>query len=512
MSLEDLLNGVDETIANSNSFIVDVFDSIDEGILGVMDPIITISTILAGIGCVIYLAQIILPMIESIEGIRIYPLLKPLLVAFIISHFTVLTGLLDAGLTNLSTTISTGYESQEASGYDFDEALNRNKQILKEEIAAARQERKYDDLKVVEQLFFPVLAVGEWFMQQIDILLLYLKYNVFFPILAWVANMIGNIAYLIVNLMSRFYRVFLCILGPLAFALSQFSYFQSSFGSWMARYISVGLWPTFANLLKYMSNQVLVQLGGAFGDSFEGMIALFLIIIMIAFLHFKIPEISEYVVTSGGVGGLNASMAKNIKRSAALATAAPAGIAAGAMLAANDGVLSSKLAQKVHDTLTKTGSFGRINRMGQKIGAATGKTVRSGTDYVVSKFKKETDEERYIRRENRVANKMERREKAMAPTKKEMRKRAKMLRSQQRHGFRLSPDQEEVLYRHKSGDYKGRGKFYATTPEQKARESQIAMRRFLLNGLDKGIRAQSRMGNPITPPSGWHPPFLFPQQ
>lgn len=513
------MDEINEIMVGSNEFILNIFSDIQNNINGIMEPIQSFALVLAGIGSIIYLAKQLLPMIERNEGIQIYPLLKPIFVALVVTNFGVVITLLDVSLSAISKALDVESQVTTVVDIDFKEAKSRNKDKLEAEFLQLKKEsssknplqKLWEKTKQAPaELFY--WATGIHLNQIGDQIGLFLKYDVLYPALAWLATTLGALFYVIMNMMSRFYIIFLCLFGPLSFALSQFTPFQSSFGSWLARYISVGLWPAMANLLKYMSNQVLLHMNGLVGDSFEGGITLFLILLMLTYFYLQIPEISEYVVTSGGVAGLNKSMTNKIKQSTKVAVGVPAvavgGAMAGGLMAVNDGVISNQMVSALHKTLSapgqKTGALGKISRGSQQVGNMVGTFGQTIYDRSVSSVKGESSLEREARIAQRISSRQEKQSLLNAPKKKEMRQKAKNVSRLKRQGHRLTGDQEELLSRYQSGWYKGRGK-YIPSPEQKRTETLKEMKNFVLQGFSYGSsRPKPGYGD-------WKPPFKFPK-
>lgn len=501
-------NAIQDTINSADSFITDVFDTIDKTVWSLLDPIKDFAVVLAGIGVIVYLVKIIMPMIEDNRPIELYPLLRPICIGLVITQFSVVTSLLNGSLSGISNGIKTTFETEKVETVNFDEAKERGKRRLAIEKAEHDQKKSFWTFLDGAKGYFQE-AIGE--------IIIYLKYDILFPALAWLAEFIGGIAYVIINMMSRFYLVFLAIFGPITLALSQFTPFQSSFGSWAARYISVGLWPAMANILRYMNNFIMVKMSTSFGDSFDAALVMFLALIMVTYFYFEIPEISEYIVSGGGVGGLNSAM-KNATKGVATATGiAVAGTAAGVMRGINRGVVTNKFEDTLDKKLTKrgerTGANGRINRGAQYIGDKIGKASRGTVDIVravahgnftykdISNYKQGLTQKRVEKGELYRA-------KSSAPNKKDLRTQAKQLLSMKSRGLRLNPEQQALVDRYKDGRYQGSGKFELTNAETREQDSK-EFRGMLFKGFQRGAE-MSNLRGPIDPNKvgGWHAPLI----
>lgn len=506
-------NGIRETIDGADNFITNVFDSIDKTVWSLLDPIKDFALVLASIGIIIYLAKVLLPLIESNRPIDFYPLLRPICIALVITNFSVVTTLLNNTLSGISNGVKTTYSTEKVETVNFDEARERAKKKLAEE--KAENEKKKGLLKSIGALLWE--GAKGYFQQEIGEVVIVLKFDILFPAFAWLAEFLGGIAYVLINLMSRFYLVFLAIVGPITLALSQFSAFQSSFRDWIARYISVGLWPAFANLLRYMSNFILVKANSTFGDSFDATLVMLLALIMVTYFYFEIPEISEYVVSGGGAGGLNSAMKNSVMKTAAVTGAVAGGVGAGVMRGIQRGVVTNKFEDTLDKALTKsgerTGSTGRINRASQYVGDKVGRASRGTVDIVramahgnftykdITEYKQGLTQKRVEKGERFKA-------KNSAPEKKDLRAQAKQLLSMKSRGVRLSNDQQEMVDRYKQGRYKGDGKFELTNAERRAQDSK-EFTEMLFKGFQRGAEMQGFRG-PIDPSKvgGWHAPLI----
>lgn len=510
----DVINGgIRDTIDGADNFITNVFNSIDNTVWGLLDPIKDFAVVLASIGIIIYLAKVLLPMIESNRPIDLYPLIRPICIALVITNFSVVTSLLNETLSGISNGVKSTYETEKVETISFDQAREKGKKKLEEQ--KAENEKKKSLLKSIGAFIFE--GAKGYFQQEIGEAILTFKYDILFPALAWIAEFLGGIAYVIINMMSRFYLVFLAIFGPVTLALSQFTPLQSSFRDWVARYISVGLWPAMANLLRYLNNFIIVKMNSSFGDSFDAALVMFLALIMVSYFYFEIPEISEYIVSGGGAGNLNSAMLKSTMKTTAVTGAVAGGLGAGVMRGIGRGVVTNSFEETWDKKLTKsgerTGSNGRINRATQYVGDKVGRAGRGTVDIArammhgnftykdITEYKQGLTQMRVEKGERFAAENNK-------PEKKDLRKQAKQLLAMKSRGVRLSPDQQELVDRYKEGRYKGDGKFELTNAERREQDSK-EFRGMLFKGFQRGAEMDGFRG-PIDPSKvdGWHTPLV----
>lgn len=117
----DVINGgIRDTIDGADNFITNVFNSIDNTVWGLLDPIKDFAVVLASIGIIIYLAKVLLPMIESNRPIDLYPLIRPICIALVITNFSVVTSLLNETLSGISNGVKSTYETEKVETIAFD--------------------------------------------------------------------------------------------------------------------------------------------------------------------------------------------------------------------------------------------------------------------------------------------------------------------------------------------------------------------------------------------------------
>ena len=304
-------NVIDESVDAITQLINEVFDKMMDS----ADVLVGVSTVIAGIGCIIYLASVLLPMIERSERIQIYPLLKPIFVAIVIVNFTSLTKAGSEISTGLGNAIGKMVETSDANNYfsmfmdkvdemtgrsnsdtppsDPPEASNNNDQSKGKSESTTQANAEEEDG-----------GFWSWLLWQF-------VYGILIPGLAWLAMFIGQIIYLGLLLFSKFYLVILAIVGPLSFGLSQFKMFAGSATQWLARFLSVALWPGLANLVKAIINQIVMAIASNLQPTFSAVIVSILLLIFSATLYLQLPTLASFIIQSGGVGN-STGTAKNL--------------------------------------------------------------------------------------------------------------------------------------------------------------------------------------------------------
>lgn len=296
-------NVIDKSIISITETINEVFDKMMDS----ADLLIGLSTVIAGIGCIIYLASVLLPMIERSERIEIYPLLKPIFVALVIANFTTLTKAGSEISTGVGSAIGKMVATQDTNSYfkifmsKVDEMTGRSNSDTPD---APPPSEDADGSGSTTQTEKEEDGFWTWLLWQF-------VYGILIPGLAWLAMFLGQLIYLGLLIFSKFYLVVLAIVGPLSFGLSQFKMFAGSATQWLARFLSVALWPGLANLVKAIMNEIVMAIAQNMQPTFSAVIVSILLLIFSATLYLQVPTLASFIIQSGGVGN-STGTAKNI--------------------------------------------------------------------------------------------------------------------------------------------------------------------------------------------------------
>lgn len=296
-------NVIDKSVTSITETISEVFDKMMDS----ADLLIGLSTVIAGIGCIIYLASVLLPMIERSERIEIYPLLKPIFVALVIANFTTLTKAGSEISTGVGSAIGKMVGTKDTNSYfkifmgKVDEMTGRTNSDTPDPPPPSEDSDSSGSTKQPEKE-----KDGFWTW-----LLLQLVYGIIIPGLAWLAMFLGQLIYLGLLIFSKFYLVVLAIVGPLSFGLSQFKMFAGSASQWLARFLSVALWPGLANLVRAIINEIVIAIAENMQPTFSAVLVSILLLIFSATLYLQVPTLASFIIQSGGVGN-STGTAKNI--------------------------------------------------------------------------------------------------------------------------------------------------------------------------------------------------------
>lgn len=288
----------------------DLIDNIFSNMEGAADLLIGISTTIAGIGCLVYLGTLLLPSIERGERIYFYPLLKPIFVAIVVTNFPIIANGVSDISNGLGSAISEMIPSKgisESFRY-FNEKVDT---MIQEESLSHSSSSKDSASSLINansdstqassdsNVVSSEKSLGFW-----DKFMLVVFYKGIIPLLAWIATMLGQILYIGVILFSKFFLLILSIVGPLSFALSQFKMFSGSFSQWLARFISVSLWPGLCGLVRAIVEHIVMAIADNMGTSISSILVSIFLIVFAATLYLHVPTLAEFIIQSGGVGNV----------------------------------------------------------------------------------------------------------------------------------------------------------------------------------------------------------------
>ena len=328
-------NFVDSGVTSIADSLNEVFDNMMDS----ADLLIGLSTVIAGIGCIVYLASVLLPMIERSERIEIYPLLKPIFVALVIANFTTLTKAGSEISTGLGNAIGKMVPTQDVNSY-FSTFMDKVDQMtgrsnsdtpITVSVPPPNAKRTYnyygtempvDDYGFIHLPNKSIQVAEDLTKRQVEAekaddsnfwtwLWMQGVYGLLIPTLAWLAMMLGQLIYLGLMLFSKFYLVILAIVGPLSFGLSQFKMFAGSASQWLARFLSVGLWPGLASLVRAIINEIVMAIANNLQPTFSAVLVSILLLLFSATLYLQVPTLASFIIQSGGIGN-STGTAKNI--------------------------------------------------------------------------------------------------------------------------------------------------------------------------------------------------------
>lgn len=304
-------NIVDSSVASISQSLNEVFDKMMDS----ADLLVGLSTVIAGIGCIVYLASVLLPMIERTERIQIYPLLKPIFVSLVIVNFTTLTKAGSEISTGLGNAIGNMVPTENVNNYftifmdRVDEMTGRSNSDTPPPAPATPTSNGSGDSTQSQGGATQAEEASFWTWLWMQVV-----FGHIIPALAWLAMMLGQLIYLGLLFFSKFYLVILAIVGPLSFALSQFKMFAGSASQWLARFLSVALWPGLASLVRSIINQIVMAIASNLQPTISAVIVSILLLIFSATLYFHVPTLAGFIIQSGGVGNSTGTAKKILKK------------------------------------------------------------------------------------------------------------------------------------------------------------------------------------------------------
>lgn len=300
--------------------------------------IVNLGKALGGLGAIMYIFFRIWGHLARNEEIDIYPLFRPVALAFCLLFYTQISG----AIVDLSQAMDKGTQTLVSSQVAQVNALNKQKDLL--------LEQKKNDLYHIN----PDLN-GDGQMSWYDEMTGWISGNVvstylgnaaeyymskfFDEALKWIGELLFDTASIAIKFLQTFFLLVLLITGPLTFGLACFEWFYSGLSSWVARVIHLLLWLPLVNLLGgmlehihiIMLQQDIQQLQTTPADEFTaidfGLIAFY---ILGTAGYIMVPKAASWVIESTGAGQAIGSLQSGMKMQGAAAGSA-AGAAGGVM-------------------------------------------------------------------------------------------------------------------------------------------------------------------------------------
>ena len=285
---------------------------------------------IAGLGALFYVAYRVWQSLARAEQIDVYPLLRPFALGLCIMFFpTIVIGTIN---TVLSPIVRGTHQLLESQKLDMRE-YQRQKDQLEEDIHKHNMQFLFHEPNEDYDS-----QLSEMRIEQIHVLMglenilksLSLRKRIT-KIFREILELIFNAAALVIDTLRTFFLIVLTILGPIAFAFSDWDGFQSTLMQWLSRYISVYLWLPVCDLFSAILSRIQVitlqkdiqnlQTSTGVFDSSDGVFIAFMLIGIVG--YFTIPTVANWII-SASMGGYN----RNINSMAAFAGGA-AGASAG---------------------------------------------------------------------------------------------------------------------------------------------------------------------------------------
>lgn len=292
---------------------------------------------IAGLGALFYIGLKVWQALARAEPIDVYPMLRPFAMGICIMFFpTLVLGTLNAVL---SPVVRGTHEILESQVMDLT-SLQQQKDVLEREAMLRNPETAYlvsneeYDKKLNELGWSPsdIATMAGMYLEKE----MYKMQKSIRDGFRELLEMLFQAAALVIDTIRTFFLVVLSILGPLAFAISIWSGFESTLVQWLTRYISVYLWLPVADLFSAMLAKIQTLIierdiqmladPSFVPDTSNTAYAIFMIIGIVG--YFTIPTVTGWVIQAGGAGNFMRNMNKTVSTTGNIATAG-AGAAVG---------------------------------------------------------------------------------------------------------------------------------------------------------------------------------------
>lgn len=284
----------------------------------------------AGLGALFYIGIKVWQALARAEPIDVYPMLRPFALGICIMFFpSLVLGTLN---TVLSPVVIGTHQILEHQMIDL-ATIQQQKDILEREAMLRNPETSY---LVSDELFDKKLEQLGWSPSDLATISgMYLErgmYDLEKSIrdgFREFLEMLFQAAALVIDTIRTFFLVVLSILGPIAFAISIWSGFESTITQWLTRYISVYLWLPVADLFSTMLAKIqsliierdieLLNDPDFVPDSSNTIYIIFMIIGIVG--YFTIPTVTGWVIQAGGAGNFMRNMNQTAMKTGNVATA-----------------------------------------------------------------------------------------------------------------------------------------------------------------------------------------------
>ncbi|AJH14511.1 conjugal transfer protein [Myroides profundi] len=291
---------------------------------------VSVAKSLAGLGALFYIGIKVWQALARAEAIDVYPMLRPFALGICIMFFpTLVLGTLN---TVLSPVVKGTHQILETQVIDLT-SLQKQKDILEKEAMLRNPEAAY---LISDEAFDKKLDELGWSPSDLATMTgMYLeKWQYDFQknlrdAFREILEMIFQASALIIDTIRTFFLIVLSILGPIAFAISIWSGFESTLLQWLTRYISVYLWLPVADLFSAMlariqslileRDMLLLSDPNFIPDTSNTIYVIFMIIGIVG--YFTIPTVTSWIIQAGGAGNFMRNMNKTASTTANMATA-----------------------------------------------------------------------------------------------------------------------------------------------------------------------------------------------
>ncbi|MTG99229.1 conjugative transposon protein TraJ [Myroides sp. BIT-d1] len=292
---------------------------------------------IAGLGALFYIGLKVWQALARAEPIDVYPMLRPFAMGICIMFFpTLVLGTLNAVL---SPVVRGTHEILESQVMDLT-SLQQQKDVLEREAMLRNPETAYlvsneeYDKKLNELGWSPsdIATMAGMYLEKE----MYKMQKSIRDGFRELLEMLFQAAALVIDTIRTFFLVVLSILGPLAFAISIWSGFESTLVQWLTRYISVYLWLPVADLFSAMLAKIQTLIierdmqmladPSFIPDASNTVYVIFMIIGIVG--YFTVPTVTGWVIQAGGAGNFMRNMNKTVSTAGNMATAG-AGAAVG---------------------------------------------------------------------------------------------------------------------------------------------------------------------------------------
>lgn len=286
----------------------------------------------AGLGALFYVAIKVWQALSRAEPIDVFPLLRPFALGICIMFFpTIVLGSINAVL---SPVVKGTHAMLENQVIDLN-ALQEKKDMLEYEAMIRNPEKAY---LVSDEAFDKKLDELGWSPNDLSTMAgMYFERGLFQmkqdlkDAFRELLEILFDAAALVIDTIRTFFLIVLSILGPIAFAISVWSGFESTLNQWFTRYISVYLWlpvaDLFSSILARIQSLILehdienLSDPSFIPDTTNTVYIIFMIIGIVG--YFTVPTVAGWIIQASGA----TNFTRNIQQAASVASGGTGAVA-----------------------------------------------------------------------------------------------------------------------------------------------------------------------------------------
>lgn len=233
-----------------------MLDGMAENAFEISGSFVSVAKILAATFCIIYFSIEGYKMLVLESRVQIMPLLKPIVLSFIVMGWGSFISIIDVPLKEIQQTgrKAINVQLQNIEDIHAEHVLQLDSIVFLVEQAGTNVEMQINnndgeamDKAGIDKGFFAqkLANLGSWMMARIKMLFVLIFNRLL--LLLW------QVSYYFVLMYAILYKIVLIIIGPISFAISILPWFSTTWQYWVAHYIKASLYGVMAQVVFLVS-------------------------------------------------------------------------------------------------------------------------------------------------------------------------------------------------------------------------------------------------------------------